>query len=123
MLITLFSDFKELIASTLHLSRDALHVHVGLVLFLAGGALLRGPRRFRNAFLGVLALCIAGEVADAAIAWNDVHGPNWRGGAKDVVSTMLWPAAWLLAWPYVIPMLRSVGAGPAVRQDGPKGLG
>lgn len=107
MLVTLFLDLKDVLSSTLHLSRDALHVHIGLIIFLAGAALLRGQRRFEIAFLGLLALCLVGEVADVVGAWSKLQNPNWLGGAKDIVNTMFWPAAWLLARPQVLRMLRS----------------
>jgi len=115
MLLSLFFDLKNVLSSGLHLSRDALHVHIGLFIFLAGAAVLRGDRRFGIAFLSLLALCLAGEVADAMTAWNDVRGPNWLGGAKDIVNTMFWPGIWLLCRPQVNRVLRS-GSLPVERK-------
>jgi len=114
MLYSLFSDLKDVISATLHLSRDALHVHIGLMIFIAGAALLRGPRRFEISFLVLLGLCLLGEVADAASAWNDVRGPNWLGGAKDILNTMFWPAMGLLTWPQIVRMLGSGHIAPVV---------
>ena len=122
MLVSLFADLKDVLSATLHLSRDALHVHVGLVIFLAGGILLRGPRRFQIAFLGLLALCLAGEVADLSGGWRDLRGPNWLGSVKDIFSTMFWPAIWLLARPQVLRMIRTAEAssnGKVVEHETP----
>jgi hypothetical protein len=112
MLFTLFLDFKNVLASTLHLSRDALHVHIGLIIFFVGAALLRGPRRFEIAFVGLFVLCVTGELIDAATAWHNVRGPNWLGGAKDIVNTMFWPGIWLLGWQHVLRMLHAEGPPP-----------
>jgi hypothetical protein len=124
MLVSLFFDLKEMLTTTLHLSRDALHVHIGLIIFLSGAMLLRGPRRFQMAFLGLLALCLAGEVADIVGALGHVRGPNWLGGAKDIVNTMFWPGLWLMAWPQVARMLRSGEATPVMEEGRgtPQGL-
>jgi hypothetical protein len=118
MPFSLFFDLKDALSATLHLSRDALHVHIGLIIFLAGAAILRGDRRFEISFLGLLALCLAGEVADVSRAWGEVHGPNWLGSAKDIVSTMFWPAAWLLAWPQALRMLRAGDVAARLRAAG-----
>ena len=120
MLVTLFLDLKDVLSSTLHLSRDALHVHIGLIIFLAAAALLRGHRRFEIAFLGLLVLCFVGEIADVVGAWSKLQAPNWLGGAKDIVNTMFWPAAWLLAWPQFLRMLRSRDASARIEGAGPR---
>jgi len=106
MLFSLFLDLKSVLSSTLHLSRDALHVHIGLIIFLVIASFLRGHRRFQIAFLGLFLLCLAGEMVDVLTAWNNTRGPSWLGGAKDIVNTMFWPGMWLLAWPHLVQMLR-----------------
>ena len=35
MLFTTISDLKDVLEATLHLSRDALHVHIGMIIFIA----------------------------------------------------------------------------------------
>lgn len=120
MLFTLFFDVKDVLTSTLHLSRDALHVHIGLIIFLAGAAIVRGQRRFEIAFMGLLALCLAAEVVDVAGAWSRLQPINWLGGAKDVLNTMFWPGAWLLARPGVRRMVRLRYASPGINAAGPE---
>src|SRR5687767_11664515 len=64
MLFSAISDLKDVLEATLHLSRDALHVHIGLVIFIAAAAVLRGERRFLVAFVALFAACLLGEMAD-----------------------------------------------------------
>jgi hypothetical protein len=105
MLLTSFADFKDVLEVTLHLSRDALHVHVGLMIFLACAWLYRGPRRLLLAFGTLLGLCVLGEVADLSEAFLHGYRLNWLASGKDIVNTMFWPGLWLLAGPQVIRLL------------------
>jgi uncharacterized membrane protein len=106
MLFTAISDLKEVLEITFHLSRDALHVHVGLVMFIAMAAVLRRERRFLLSFLVLLAACLVGEMADYSYALDRHIGFNWLGSAKDVVNTMFWPAIGVAAGPHILRLLR-----------------
>ena len=107
MLHIVFADFKNLLEASLHLSRDALHVHVGLVLFFAGAALIRSERRFLIAFGLLLALCLVGELFDLTAALNSGHRLRWLNSAKDIFNTMLWPGVWVMAGPQVLRLVRA----------------
>ena len=106
-----YVGLKDLIGSDAPVARRLARA-LGLIIFFVGAALLRGPRRFEMAFLGLLVLCVTGEVIDAATAWHNVRGPNWLGGAKDIVNTMFWPSIWLFGWPHVVRMLRVESVPP-----------
>ena len=106
MLFSAISDLKDVLEATLHLSRDALHVHIGLVIFIAVAAVLRGERRFLVAFVALFAACLLGEMADFYYATNRHIGFNWLASAKDVVNTMFWPAIGLVAGPQILRLLR-----------------
>ena len=120
MLFTTISDLKDVLEATLHLSRDALHVHIGMIIFIAVAALLRGRLRFVLAFGALLALCLVGEMADFSYAVRRGIAFNWLASAKDVVNTMFWPAIGLVAgviamavrlhWYVRIPLLIAVFA-------------
>ena len=105
MLFAAISDLKDVLEATFHLSRDALHVHIGLVIFIAIAAVLRGERRFLIAFVALLAACLLGEMADFYYAAQRNMRFHWLGSAKDVVNTMLWPAIGLLAGPQILRLL------------------
>jgi len=78
------------------LAKDALHVHVGLIVFFAAALLFRWPLRSWKPWAAALAVTLAGEAWDL---WDSFHEgrrillwANW----KDVWNTMLWPSAILL---------------------------
>ena len=108
MLFTTISDLKDVLEATLHLSRDALHVHIGMIIFIAVAALLRGRLRFVLAFGALLALCLVGEMADFSYAVRRGIAFTWLASAKDVVNTMFWPAIGLVAGPQILRILRPI---------------
>ncbi|MEQ9637819.1 MAG: hypothetical protein RLW68_17290 [Devosia marina] len=92
MLNTLKTEITEI----LQLSRDALHIHVGLAFYLAAMLVLRrGPASWLPWF-ALLGLEIFNEALDT---WH--HGQvhlDLNGSAKDIVNTMFWPTVLLLAF-------------------------
>jgi hypothetical protein len=96
---------KDLIGLTLHLSPDALHIHMGLALFVGGAALMRTERRFVHALGWLLAVCLVGEALDLSADYSKGYGLRWLNSAKDIVNTMFWPAAWVLARPLMARLL------------------
>jgi hypothetical protein len=103
MLFSAYYELKEVIAAALHLSSDALHVHVGLILFLAGAGLMRTERRFLYALAWLLAICCVGELVDLANDYSVGHRLRWMNSVKDIANTVFWPALWVIAlapgWP------------------------
>ena len=98
----MWSHFKEALSKWTGLSHDALHMHVGLGLFLLLACLLRRHRWGVPAALGiVLALEIGNEVSDAVdwVRWTGA--PNFIETGRDIASTMVWPvvlALGLVVW-------------------------
>lgn len=106
MLFAAISEYKDVLEATLHLSRDALHVHIGLIMFIAVAFLLRGERRFVLSFLVLLAACLVNEMADFSWATHRNIPFNWLGSAKDIVNTLFWPAIGVAAGPHILRLLR-----------------
>lgn len=84
----------------LSLSKDALHIHVGIAVFIAACLLLRWKASDGRAWMLVLVLALIGEVTDLYID-VDLGRPldlleNW----KDVVNTLAAPTLILLAARY-----------------------
>ena len=78
------------------LAKDALHIHVGLILFFAAALVMRWPLRSWKPWAAVLAVTLAGEAWDL---WNTIASARRIlpfGIWKDVWNTMLWPTAILL---------------------------
>ena len=80
----------------LGLPKDALHIYVGLAVFLAAAALLRKPLGSGIPIAAVAAAALAGE------AWDliDTHAagarPHWDRNWHDVWNTCFWPAVLFL---------------------------
>ena len=92
-------QLKDPVADLFGLSHDAMHVHVGLAIFLMVAVLLRKVRGGVWIALGlVLAAELVNEVGDSLdwIRWTGA--PNLVESAKDVVSTVLWPLLLAVIW-------------------------
>lgn len=98
LLADAFYALKQVLLGLVPLSADAMHMHVGLLLFLVIAALVRSERRFTIAFLAVLATCLAGEALDLVYDLHAGNAPRWRNGIKDIIGTMLWPGVWAILW-------------------------
>jgi hypothetical protein len=82
---------KLAIVAAVGLSKDALHIYVGLTIFLVAAAVLHKPLRSAVPWLVVVAIAIAGEVLDMG---DDIASlGHWRWGASlhDVLNTLFWP--------------------------------
>lgn len=93
-----FYDLKHVLLGFVPLGADAMHVHIGLLLFLLVAAVVRGERRFTIAFLVVLAVCLVGEALDLIYDLLAGRRLRWRNGVKDIIDTTLWPGVWALCW-------------------------
>lgn len=93
---SIFQATKLWLVASTGLAKDALHIHVGLVVFLGCALLLRWPLRSWKPWLVALAVTLAGEAWDI---WDTIaSGRTVRPGLhwKDAWNTMLWPTAILL---------------------------
>jgi len=89
-------SIKLTIVDVTGLSKDALHIYVGLTIFLVTAMVLRKPLRSIFPWLVVLAIAFAGEVLDMR---DDVASLGyWRWGASlhDILNTLFWPSVLLL---------------------------
>ncbi len=90
-------DFKEPIVAFFGMSREALHIHFGMTLFLLGAVLFRNtPRRFFYAWLFVLAAQSINELLDFHDWYQWTQSWNWYKSLQDYVHTMLWPSVLLI---------------------------
>jgi hypothetical protein len=94
---TAFQSFKLVILSATGLSRDALHIHLGLAAMLLAALVFRRTLRSPLPWCAALAACLLVEAADLRddIAWYGYL--RWGASAHDVVNTMVWPTLLLLA--------------------------
>jgi len=84
--------FKDVIGEFSGISRDALHVHVGLFVFLIVAAWFRNnPRSLLYGCLVVLAAQTINEALDLLDWYRWARRWTWEKSLTDYVHTMLWP--------------------------------
>jgi uncharacterized membrane protein YqgA involved in biofilm formation len=90
---TAVQSFKLAIVSATGLSKDALHVYVGIAIFLVARLALR---KYANQFLPVavvVAVACIGELLDMRDDINSLGYWRWGASLHDVVNTVFWPLA------------------------------
>jgi hypothetical protein len=95
---SLFQHLKLEIVAMTGLTKDALHIYVGLIVFLVAAAVVREGMRSKVPVLAVLVIALLGELLDARDDFRELG--HWRiwASAHDILNTMFWPVAlWLLA--------------------------
>ncbi len=99
---------KLAVMSVTGLSRDALHMHAGMLVFVLAAVILR--KSFRSPLPWMLAMAVAcgAEVLDALDGIRS-FGHWWlRASVHDVINTMFWPTALTLVCRYT----RLAGGNP-----------
>jgi hypothetical protein len=98
MAMTPFQSFKHEVVQFAALSKDALHIYVGLVVFLAVAAFARKGLRSTVALLAVLVVAVAGEALDLRDELRLRERVSWWASVHDLLNTCFWPLVlWLLA--------------------------
>jgi hypothetical protein len=91
-----FQSLKLALVDLSGLSKDALHIYVGLAVFLLVAIALRKPLRSPVPWLAVLLLAVLGESLDSR---DDIsHYGAWRVlvSVHDIANTLFWPTVLLL---------------------------
>ena len=89
--MSIFQSAKLLAIEATNLSRDALHVYVGLgVMLLVVIAFKRSLADWRPIAAVALA-SIAGEAWDVIDTFSHGGTPKWDANWKDIWNTMFWP--------------------------------
>ncbi len=98
--MSLVQTLKVNLVDCTGLSRDTLHVYVGLAIFLVTCALSENPRRSPWPLLMVLLAVLLGEAIDRRDDLASVGHWNWRASLHDLWNTLFWPLllAGLLRW-------------------------
>ena len=87
-----FQETKMWFVVNLSLSKDALHISVGLAVFLIAAALFRSRLRDVRPLAAVLFVAVAGEAWDLTETWMAGEVLRWDMSWEDVWVTTLWPA-------------------------------
>ena len=87
---------KLAIVSATGLSKDALHIYVGLTTQLTAAAILRRRLRSTIPWVMVLILAVAGEMVDMRDDIATLSYWRWRASLHDVLNTIFWPSVLLI---------------------------
>lgn len=113
----LFQQWKVTLETATGLSRDSLHLHIGLAVFVIARLIWRRGWGWLFAWLVALGFALGGE-------WLDIRGENLANIRQpdaahwhDIWNTMLWPTAlaiigrWLEPRPKALPPLPPSDSG------------
>ncbi len=90
-------SIKLFIVSATGLSKDALHIYVGLTVYLTLMAVVRRGRPYVG-WLVVFALVGAGEWLDRRDDIVSLGYWRWQAGVHDILNTLFWPTVLTLFW-------------------------
>jgi uncharacterized membrane protein YqgA involved in biofilm formation len=98
MAMSTFQSIKHEIVHFASLSKDALHIYVGIAVFLLAAALVRKGGRGLFPLLAVFLVALVGEILDFRDEIRR-HGHLLVGASvHDILNTMFWPfMLWLVA--------------------------
>lgn len=82
---------KLAIVSATGLSKDTLHVYVGLAVFLAAAFVLRRTLRSPLPWLVALVIAALGEIVDMRDDISSLGYWRWAASTHDIVNTIFWP--------------------------------
>jgi hypothetical protein len=86
-----FQDGKTWLVELIGLSRDALHIYVGLTVFLLVAILFRLPLRDWRPLAATFLVAIAGEIWDLFERLRPEQQPFWASSWHDLWNTCFWP--------------------------------
>jgi hypothetical protein len=84
-------SLKLMLVSALGLSKDALHMHVGLGVFFVGAWLFNRRVGTWVPWLYALAAACAGEIVDMRDDLMSLGYWRWQASLHDIINTVFWP--------------------------------
>ncbi len=88
---TFVQSIKLAIVATTGLSKDALHIYIGMAVLFATAAILRKPLRSHAPWLVVLFIALLGELIDIIDEIIHIGYWDWAISAHDIANTLFWP--------------------------------
>lgn len=88
---------KLVLVSATGLSRDALHIYVGMAIYLALIVFIRRCKPW-IAWLAVLLIACAGEWIDGRDDIASLGYWRWQASVHDIINTLFWPTVLTLLW-------------------------
>ncbi|GAB3257627.1 hypothetical protein [Chitinimonas naiadis] len=89
---TLVQTIKLAIVSATGLSKDALHIYVGLIVFLVTARLRRTSASLLLPWFMVLGVALLGEALDMRDDLASLGHWRWDASLHDIINTLFWPS-------------------------------
>jgi hypothetical protein len=91
-----FQTVKLALVSVTGLSKDCLHVYVGLGVYLLVVLLVRTRFRSLVPWLGVLSVALLGEALDMKDDISSLGYWRWSASLHDIINTIFWPSVFVV---------------------------
>ena len=91
-----YQEFKLIVVNMLGLSKDAIHIYLGLTVFFLAVALWKKGRINLAAVLPVLILAIGMESIDLYDNYRSIGSMYWLNSLHDIINTNFWPTVIVL---------------------------
>ena len=86
-----YQSVKIVVLDVLNLSKDAVHIYIGLTVFFLAVVLWKKGRIVSLCLIPVTAAALAMEALDLYDDWRSLGYPRWQASIHDIINTMLWP--------------------------------
>jgi hypothetical protein len=83
---------KIAILDVLNISKDAVHIYIGLAVFFLAVVLWKKGRIDSACLIPVIAAALSMELLDLYDDWLSLGQPRWAASVHDIINTSLWPA-------------------------------
>ena len=91
--MSVFQSAKIFLGEITNLSKDALHIYVGLGVMLLVVIAFKKPLSDWRPIAAVALASVAGEIWDVIDTFSHGSTPRWNANWKDIWNTMFWPTA------------------------------
>lgn len=109
----MYNALKTDLAEFLGITKDALHIHIGLAIFFGLVVVLRRSPSSILPWLGLLAFELVNELMDIFHWHQGTFSFEIGDSLKDVINTMIWPTVALLTFRFVERRRRASVVTPA----------
>ena len=94
--MSILQSAKLVLMEVTSLSKDALHIYVGLIVMLVVVIGFRRSLADWRPIAAVALASVAGEIWDVVDTYSHGGSPRWDANWKDIWNTMFWPTSLFL---------------------------
>lgn len=86
-----YQSLKLFILDFVNLSKDAIHIHIGMVVFVCAVMLWKKGKVEVSCLIPVFFVATSMEVLDLKDNWQSLGYMQWSASFHDIVNTTFWP--------------------------------